>query len=88
MVKEVELALAKRQLNEAKELIAELQADNTKLRDKIVKLEAVEVSHGSKDRSNSLLSNAQTSSKMPWTSPSIERKKKQLGSNAKSSTTS
>lgn len=41
MVKEVELALAKRQLNEAKELIAELQADNMKLRDKIVKLEAV-----------------------------------------------
>ena len=41
MVKEVELALVKRQLNEAKEVIADLQADNVKLRDRIIQLEAV-----------------------------------------------
>lgn len=41
MVKEVEYALVKRQLTEAKELIAELQQDNVKLRDRIIHLEAV-----------------------------------------------
>ncbi len=43
MVKEVELALVKRQLNEAKELIAELQVENTTLRNRIISIEAVTI---------------------------------------------
>jgi hypothetical protein len=41
MVKEVELALVKRQLTEAKEVIADLQADNSNLRKQIAELKAV-----------------------------------------------
>jgi hypothetical protein len=41
MVKEVELALVKRQLYEAKELIADLQEDNDKKQKRIIALEAV-----------------------------------------------
>lgn len=61
MVKEVELALAKRQLNEAKELIAELQADNMKLREKIVKLEAVAAFRASNGKTSTPQSSAPTS---------------------------
>lgn len=41
MVKEVELALVKRQLYEAKELIADLQDENDKKQKRIIMLEAV-----------------------------------------------
>jgi hypothetical protein len=45
MVKEVELALVKRQLYEAKELIADLEEDNGKMQKRIIALEAVELTH-------------------------------------------
>lgn len=45
MVKEVELALVKRQLYEAKELIADLQEDNDKKQKRIIALEAVRNFH-------------------------------------------
>jgi hypothetical protein len=41
MVKEVELALVKRQLYEAKELIADLQDENDNKQKRIIMLEAV-----------------------------------------------